>query len=77
MRLGESERKLKSQYPLNPGMQKQRSYLKGTKDFLVWIEKLKSWIQKQDWKEVIEEESVDKKAKIRVLLYGVLTHNKF
>ena len=27
---------------LNPGMQKQRSYLKGTKDFLVWIEKLKT-----------------------------------
>ena len=27
---------------LNPGMQKLRSYLKGTKDFLIWIEKLKS-----------------------------------
>ena len=27
---------------LNPGMQKQRSYLKGTKDFLIWVEKLKT-----------------------------------
>ena len=29
-------------YLLNPGMQKLRSYLKGTKDFLIWIEKLKT-----------------------------------
>ena len=29
-------------FVLNPGMQKLRSYLKGTKDFLIWIEKLKS-----------------------------------
>ena len=28
-------------YLLNPGMQQLRSYLKGTKDFLIWIEKLK------------------------------------
>ena len=27
---------------LNPGMQELRSYLKGTKDFLTWVEKLKS-----------------------------------
>ena len=26
---------------LNPGMRELRSYLKGTKDFLIWIEKLK------------------------------------
>ena len=26
---------------LSPGMKQQRSYLKGTKDFLIWIEKLK------------------------------------
>ena len=26
---------------LNPGMQNLRSYLKGTKDFLLWVEKLK------------------------------------
>ena len=25
-------------FVLNPGMQKLRSYLKGTKDFLIWIE---------------------------------------
>ena len=29
-------------FVLNPGMQKLRLYLKGTKDFLIWIEKLKS-----------------------------------
>ena len=29
-------------YLLNPGMQKLRSYLKGTKDFLQWVEKLKT-----------------------------------
>ena len=29
-------------YLLNPGMQNLRSYLKGTKDFLQWIERLKS-----------------------------------
>ena len=29
-------------YLLNPGMQNLRSYLKGTKDFLIWIEKLKT-----------------------------------
>ena len=27
---------------LNPGMKQQRSYLKGTKDFLIWVEKLKA-----------------------------------
>ena len=26
---------------LNPGMRQQRSYLQGTKDFLLWLEKLK------------------------------------
>ena len=30
-------------YVLNPGMQKQRSYLKGTKHFLQWIEKLRDY----------------------------------
>ena len=29
-------------YILNPGMQKLRSFLTGTKDFLIWIEKLKT-----------------------------------
>ena len=28
---------------LNPGMQMECSYIKGTKDFLQWIEKLKEW----------------------------------
>ena len=28
-------------FVLNPGMQKLQSYLKGTKDFLIWVEKLK------------------------------------
>ena len=33
---------------LNPGMQKLRSYLKGTKDFLLWIEKLKQQYPRVD-----------------------------
>ena len=28
-------------FVLNPGMRELRSYLKGTKDFLIWIENLK------------------------------------
>ena len=28
-------------YLLNPGMKRQRAYLKGTKDFLMWIEDFK------------------------------------